>query len=603
MPTVNKLMIIRFLPQKYNAGAWKHSAPSIVPFDTQVPLYIVAIQNLTMRNFLLAAFLFLSTYAFATHFVGGHITYVHKSTGTTQSTYTIRLTILADASVGAISFGPTSPLYMKKSGGTEALLSVPLVSLDTLELGCNSSVYATRVYVYEKDTLLDNGATYDFYYSSCCRNYSIDNLYYPGSSGTFFKSSVTVSAAHPQSSINYSAYAVSEHTNTWRVVPLEHSNPDADSLHFELITPQQGGFTPGTGTPLSFSTGYSLSNYLGPTIGPANNLFSIDPKTGAVTLISRFTQIISFAYRVTEYRITPLGNAVQTGTIEGDQLIVFTPNSVTPNPIGITSTAVDFDTLYIGLQDSIHAYTLLQDNSQFSVSTVTGTGSAPNIKSVEAIGATAANDFKTDSLKIVLSQVAPGSFRLYADSGLYRSYAYGDCNSFLKDSADFTINFGTQLLGPTDTAIMFTPSNYSLLYGSAMDSVHWSIQNGSITTTTTNSALPVEVTWYASNAWIRAITYHYMGTDTLIATPYITSIGVDENSAAPVLYPNPANQTLRLRYSENASLEMYNSLGERVLSFAQNPGIIDVSTLPPGLYSAVITVDGRRYLQKILISR
>lgn len=74
-------------------------------------------------------------------------------------------------------------------------------------------------------------------------------------------------------------------------------------------------------------------------------------------------------------------------------------------------------------------------------------------------------------------------------------------------------------------------------------------------------------------------------TDTLTFT--LTEVGISEvnNNISINLYPNPTSQTLAINTSEILTgVEVYNVMGQQVVSIAGNATQIDVTTLPAGTY-------------------
>jgi len=71
------------------------------------------------------------------------------------------------------------------------------------------------------------------------------------------------------------------------------------------------------------------------------------------------------------------------------------------------------------------------------------------------------------------------------------------------------------------------------------------------------------------------------------------------------VFPNPARSQFTVTHTENASLQLYNMVGQEILhtqSIDENT-IINVSTLPQGLYMLKVVKDGAVSMYKIVVSR
>jgi len=72
------------------------------------------------------------------------------------------------------------------------------------------------------------------------------------------------------------------------------------------------------------------------------------------------------------------------------------------------------------------------------------------------------------------------------------------------------------------------------------------------------------------------------------------------------LYPNPASQEVNISTDDDREIEgvsIYTLTGQQVLQDWPLNGTIDVSDLQPGMYIVVVTVEGRKVRQKILVQR
>jgi len=99
----------------------------------------------------------------------------------------------------------------------------------------------------------------------------------------------------------------------------------------------------------------------------------------------------------------------------------------------------------------------------------------------------------------------------------------------------------------------------------------------------------------------------YAGSDTstfyVVRTP-VNIVETDYNASLQTIFPNPARSQFTVTHTENASLQLYNMVGQEVLhtqSTDENT-IINVSTLPQGLYMLKVVKDGAVKMYKVVVS-
>jgi len=99
----------------------------------------------------------------------------------------------------------------------------------------------------------------------------------------------------------------------------------------------------------------------------------------------------------------------------------------------------------------------------------------------------------------------------------------------------------------------------------------------------------------------------YAGADTstfyVVRTP-VNIVKTDYNASLQTIFPNPARSQFTVTNTENASLQLYNMVGQEVLhtqSTDENT-IINVSTLPQGLYMLKVVKDGYVRMYKVVVS-
>ncbi|MFN0213407.1 MAG: gliding motility-associated C-terminal domain-containing protein [Saprospiraceae bacterium] len=245
----------------------------------------------------LCCFLGTKTALFATHIVGGEITY--RCVG--NNFYEITLTVYRDCYNGIPEFDNLAPVGIYEKGADSLLIKNLLIPYnnntnDTLPILLNDPCLTVPPDVcvhkatYRITTLLAfNPNGYILVYQRCCRNKLIRNLPDPLNTGISF---VTEISAESQLTCNKGATY-----NNWPPVAIcvhhpidfDHSATDADgdSLAYRLCTPFYGpdSLRPAPSPPLAppytpldwLDPPYNLSNILG------GDPLTIDPYTGFMT--------------------------------------------------------------------------------------------------------------------------------------------------------------------------------------------------------------------------------------------------------------------------------------------------------------------------------
>lgn len=77
--------------------------------------------------------------------------------------------------------------------------------------------------------------------------------------------------------------------------------------------------------------------------------------------------------------------------------------------------------------------------------------------------------------------------------------------------------------------------------------------------------------------------------------------GIEENNAEVAIYPNPANDFVRITSTPNASISIYSMTGELVYNAPNNQTTVDVSALESGIYQVVITDNQNTTTQQLVI--
>ena len=141
-------------------------------------------RNIYKRIFLPLFLLFICPHSvFATHIVGGALTYVYNG----SNSYTITLTLYRDCGVGSSAYPPSVTIQVQQADGTEfapsrdiinipggTITNVPY-SLDTCAIP-PSPIPCVQVRTYTTTvTLPPVAGGYHLYYQLCCRNSTLSN--------------------------------------------------------------------------------------------------------------------------------------------------------------------------------------------------------------------------------------------------------------------------------------------------------------------------------------------------------------------------------------------------------------------------------------------
>ena len=94
------------------------------------------------------------------------------------------------------------------------------------------------------------------------------------------------------------------------------------------------------------------------------------------------------------------------------------------------------------------------------------------------------------------------------------------------------------------------------------------------------------------------------GDDVFLAKLSNSTTGLGENSSENnfLIYPNPSNGIFFIDSKfENAKVEIYNSMGEKVFSSSHMPNSIDISANAKGVYFVKINLEGKIYSRRVIV--
>lgn len=173
----------------------------------------------------------------------------------------------------------------------------------------------------------------------------------------------------------------------------------------------------------------------------------------------------------------------------------------------------------------------------------------------------------------------------------------------------------TGVANSVDTIISFPPSTYSNTNGYSYIICNYSCDNqtnqGGCNTpdqivhyfiTNFGGTLYFHHTQYG--CWNANSTYSISAGGNCCISPFATSIHESKPEPQLTVTPIPANGfiTIAATGMENEKMEIVNLLGEVVMNGIQ-PGTVDISSLPQGVYMARVMIDGKMMVKKFVVTR
>jgi len=300
-------------------------------------------KSLILRLSIFIGSIFLLPEIFATHIVGGYLSYRFISVTADSAEYELTLHLYKDCGPLANDINEDAIYAIFDQNLIEiAFDSLPRISIDTLDDNINNPCVVSvpdvcvAEEIYQGRIRLDRSQAHTVTYQRCCRNSTIDNIIAPGNQGSTY-------------SVFIAAYDVVDTNSTpvFNIVPpivlcsnfeanfdLSATDPDGDSLVYSLCSPFNYAsqtqprpslpFNPVDRPPyfpLPFAFPQTASNPV-----PSNPQISIDSETGRLTGLPRFDNeqyVIGFC--VEEYRngtlLTTIRRGIQINTGNCNPLI------------------------------------------------------------------------------------------------------------------------------------------------------------------------------------------------------------------------------------------------------------------------------------------
>ncbi|MGV3639696.1 MAG: gliding motility-associated C-terminal domain-containing protein, partial [Adhaeribacter sp.] len=273
--------------------------------------------------------------AAATHIVGGEFQLTHN----TGSSYQLTLNLYFDnvnGNRGAIE--PFAPVFVfeKATNRLVSTYNLPLNRQSPVaytSVACTNPSLSTDKITYTagivlSDQVYNHPGGYYAVWERCCRNNVISNIVQPQNAGQVFYLEFPPVRLLNQPFINSSPALfppLSDYAclNDLFYYDFGGSDPDGDSLVYEMVTPLNGNTSaqmplpiaplPAPYIPVSWTAGLGAQNQI-----PGNPTVAIDRQTGRLTLRPTRLGLFVFGVRCAEYR-----NKVKIGEVRRDfQLMV-----------------------------------------------------------------------------------------------------------------------------------------------------------------------------------------------------------------------------------------------------------------------------------------
>ena len=253
-----------------------------------------------LRLFIVTLFFLVSSFSvFGSHIVGGVINYVYLGGNRYLVTMKIYRDCTSSTDFDGVGRSPAAEigLYYESTNVLANRYNMGAPTVTRINPIITSSCMDTSVVCLEEgvytDTITVPNTTSAFYlsYVRCCRNASVDNIVTPGSVGATFTVRIPPSGATPNSNPVYNTFPpIFICQNADLVFNHSATDPDGDSLYYELCNPLLGGstFSPSPGprpapySTITFAAPYSATDPLGSSPPPAVAL-TIDHATGLLT--------------------------------------------------------------------------------------------------------------------------------------------------------------------------------------------------------------------------------------------------------------------------------------------------------------------------------
>ncbi len=275
-----------------------------------------------LKSLWLFLFLFVAFQATASHIVGGEVTY--QCLG--NNSYRVIVTKFRDCS--GVIMQPTTNLTIRRGNGSwDTLLFIPKGPSSFINVskpGCGvptpNICIETARYILDSIHLPPSIFGYTLYNQGCCRNYNVNNILDAWKVGSTFPSQIVGTGGGCNNSPVFNKYPpVAFPANVPLAVDVSATDPDSDSLSYDLCSPLDDDNTTPPFVNVPFAPGYSAANLV-----PSSPPLSINRSTGLISGTITSVGKYSVGICITEWR-----NGMIVGTVRRDyQFTVIQPWAV-----------------------------------------------------------------------------------------------------------------------------------------------------------------------------------------------------------------------------------------------------------------------------------
>ncbi len=275
-----------------------------------------------LKSLWLFLFLFVAFQATASHIVGGEVTY--QCLG--NNSYRVIVTKFRDCS--GVIMQPTTNLSIHRGNGSwDTLLFIPKGPSSFINVskpGCGvptpNICIETARYILDSIHLPPSIFGYTLYNQGCCRNYNVNNILDAWKVGSTFPSQIVGTGGGCNNSPVFNKYPpVAFPANVPLAVDVSATDPDSDSLSYDLCSPLDDDNATPPFVNVPFAPGYSAANLV-PSSPPLTINRSTGLISGTITSVGKYTVGIC----ITEWR-----NGMIVGTVRRDyQFTVIQPWAV-----------------------------------------------------------------------------------------------------------------------------------------------------------------------------------------------------------------------------------------------------------------------------------
>lgn len=552
-----------------------------------------------MRKLLLALALISGQFLWATHLVGGHLSYVYVSSTATTVTYNVRLRLIADQSGAGLGLDePVNARTMSGAGLSNALL-LRYMSVFAISSGCGTAYAAD----YRGDITLPKSQDVRIVWNDCCRASNFTSIVNSTTQQLSLEAMVKASSSYPRGYDNgVIPMTTSNHTvvaGVGNYLPMQWSESDGDSVYVSLAPAQGYDVFTYLGTPVTYASGYTWRQPI-PNAGGADSLI-LNQTTSTMHVVPNVTGKTSVVLRFNNYVWDTTSSTYQFAGYSTSEVPV-SMLGATPNTMALGIGTVP-SSWQVPITTTLPFYSISLSGSEFTLESNSGQPLGAVFDSVRAV-----DPFFGPQITLFIdTSLVAGNYQLRVGPGVDSNTLVGQCGAELPSMV-------TALYLPFDSASIHPLSmgsgsgSYILSNATNIDSVTWSATGAQLSQNsvaqglqfTTTNFDSIQVAMYAPFGELRALR-HGAGGATLLTTFALTSgIGTDEPSVPQSrLHPNPTSGTASLVTDLVGTYELFSVFGA-LLERGAIPTELDFSRYPQGVYLLALTGDGRTETLRIV---